>query len=157
MARGFSRGRDTDTLTADAAPEVAPDVAENATLGAEAGETAPQKRAPRKPIDVGDVVVTESTVTEFATRATPMDSNPVALAVKNAEQGRAYDLHVDADKVKGVLSILRRAGQRYGVGVNIAPEPRQTDAEGKTIVTFKTGAKRVRGAKQATAEAAPSE
>lgn len=102
------------------------------------------KRAPRPKIDVGDVVVGAPLEgVDFRTRATPMDSNPVAIAVKSAELGKAYPLHVDADKVAGVLSILRRAGARYGVRMNIAsaPYPASDQREGAVVVAFKTEAK----------------
>lgn len=147
-----------DAATAEAdTPETVSAPAEDSTdtSDVQATEDKP-KRAPRKPIDVGDVVVTTSERSDFKTRTVRMDSNPVAIAVRTAEAGKAYDLHVDEDKVKGVLSILRRSGQRYNVGISIAPEPRERDDDGKVIITFKTGDKRVRNSKsEQTEQASP--
>lgn len=130
------------------------------TATATEATTATAKRAPRPKINVGEVVVGAPVEgADFRTRATPMDSNPVAQAVKAAELGKAYPLHVDADKVDGVLSILRRAGSRYGVRMNIgsAPYAPSDQAEGKVVVLFRTEAKKAsRNGSEDKAEATPS-
>jgi hypothetical protein len=107
------------------------------------------KRGPRPAINVGDIVVTPSSRTNFATRATRMDSNPVYLAVQNADLDTPYDLHVDEDKVAGVISILRRSGARLGIGVHIAsgPHPASDQRDGAVVLTFKTGERQERKAK----------
>lgn len=159
----------TTEQTAEQATEAAP--AEQATT------TEGAKRAPRNPIDVGEVLVTKSTRTNFSTRSAPIESNPVFLAVKSAAAERqeridagadaataesdAVDLHVDADKVEGVKNILRRSGQKdkLNVGVNIAsaPYPVSDQGEGKVVLTFKVGERQVRPGKASADTTADSE
>lgn len=81
-------------------------------------------RGPRQPINVGDVIVRKSARTDFTTRATPTDNNPVFLAVKHAEVGEPTDILVAADekKIAGTIAILRRAGTKLNLGMHIAPK-----------------------------------
>lgn len=138
---------DTDETYAVTEAEVEGTVALEETPAELPQETAEQaKRAPRKPIDVGTVQVRKSSRTDFSTRPTRLDSNPVFLAVKGAEKGEPYDLVVEAGKEAGVISILRRAGQKLEIGVNIAsaPYPVATDEEtgeeivGHVVLSFRT-------------------
>jgi hypothetical protein len=132
-----------------------------------AEQTAERKRAPRPAINVGNVVVRPSTRTDFTTRATPTESNPVFLAVKAAPLDTPTDILVENDKRKidGAISIMRRAGAKLGVGMHIAPKGAEgyptedvesLDADDNTVtttyavLTFKTSAERqVRGKKDA--------
>lgn len=150
----------TDTLEAPTQEQATEQAAEQAT------ETTERKRAPRPAINVGNVVVRKSERTDFTTRTTPTESNPVFLAVKNAELEEATDILVENDerKIQGAISILRRAGAKLKLGMHIAPKgtgyPTE-EVEGTTyaVLTFKTSAERQdRKAKAADAtEVAASE
>lgn len=154
------RNRTENAETVDTTPDAEVAVEGTPDAPAEQATTDAAKRAPRNPIDVGEVVVTKSTRTNFTTRSAPIESNPVFLAVKAAKDEREQsgaaesdpvDLHVDADKVEGVISILRRSGQkeRLNVGVNIAskPYPASDQRDGAVVITFKVGERQVRPAK----------
>lgn len=138
----------TVTLDQGTTPE-GEQAAQEAETPTEGATQATEKRAPRKPIDVGTVTVRKSSRTDFSTRPTRLDSNPVFLAVKDAEKGEPYDLVVEEGKEAGVISILRRAGQKLNVGVNIAsaPYPAAEDQPGHVILTFKTADRDVRKGK----------
>lgn len=148
MARGFRGTRDdvTDAQTPDNG-EAQP------TAEAAAPVTPTVKRAP---VDVGAVTVAQSSVATLPKRPSKLDSNPVAVAVKNATPGTVYDVHAEPGKVDAVLSILRRAGQRHGVGVNIGGERQtvETDAGPRVLIQFATGPRRERKSKNATDTAA---
>lgn len=106
-----------------------------------------KKGVPRPPINVGEVTARPSSRTDFSTRMTTTDSNPVFQAVKNAKLNTPTDILVDNDerKIKGALSILRRAGTRLEVGMHIAPKPYPTEKVNgveKVVLTFKTSAER---------------
>lgn len=79
-----------------------------------------------KPVEVGEVTVSVAADQKPIGRPSTLDSNPVAQAVKNAERGKLYDLRAEPDKMDGVLSILTRAQQRYGVKVQVPTKQRDT-------------------------------
>lgn len=121
--------------------------AENPTPDAEATAQETPKAA-RTPVNVGEVTIAPSSAESLPARESKLDTEPLAVAVRDAEQGKVYDVLVDADKVKAAESILVRAGARHGVGVNKrvvhTDEPRE---DGKVLLQFTTGARRVRKAK----------
>lgn len=141
----------TDNTVTDTA--VVEQVTEGTDAQAASTETqaTERKRAPRPAINVGNVVVRPSTRTDFTTRTTPTETNPVFLAVKGAELDVPTDVLVENDekRIQGAISILRRAGAKLGVGMHIAPKPYPTEeVEGTeyAVLTFKTSAERqVRG------------
>lgn len=106
-------------------------------------ETAETPKPKRAPVNVGEVIVRKSTRTDFTTRATPTDNNPVFLAAKGAEvDGEAVDILVDPDKIEAAKTVLRRAASpnKLNVGMHIAPAPypiEETDEGPKAVVTFK--------------------
>lgn len=121
--------------------------------GTEAAE-ATNKRAP---LVVGEVSVEVDEDQTTSGKGTRMDTDPVALAVKNAEKGVWNRVRVeDAEKVTGVKSLLRRAGTYYGVGINIDPRDNLADDRG-SYVRFKTDERRqvTRKAKDANADGTP--
>lgn len=144
-------------------PQPQPEIAEIET----AEQVTERKRAPRPAINVGHVVVRKSQRTDFTTRSTPTKSNPVFKAVEAAELDTPTDILVENDerKIKGAISILRRAGAQLNVGMHIAPKDadgyptedvESLDADDNTVtttyavLTFKTSAERqVRGKKDA--------
>ncbi len=122
------------------------------------------KRAPRPAISLGNVITRKSERTDFTTRATPTESNPVYLAVKNAEIDTPTDILVEntPDKISGAISILRRAAapKMLNVGMHIAPKGAEgyptenVDGVEYAVITFKTSAERqVRGKKSEVAAA----
>lgn len=147
-----------DTVEAPQAEQADAQVAE-----ATSEQTSERKRGPRPAINVGNVVVRPSSRTDFTTRATPTETNPVFRAVKDAPLNTPTDILVENDdkKVQGAISILRRAGAKLNVGMHIAPKgvdgyPTE-EVEGTTyaVLTFKTDSeRRVRGRKAAEADTA---
>lgn len=113
-------------------------------------ESTPAEKKTRQPVDVGEVTIAPSSATSLPTRDSKLDTEPLAVAVRDAEQGKVYDVLVDADKVAAAESILVRAGARHGVGVNKrvvhTDEPRE---DGKVLIQFTTGPRRTRKAKVA--------
>ncbi len=98
-----------------------------------------------------------------------MDTNPVALAVKNAEQGKKYEIAFEEGKSDAIVSVLRRAGGYYERGISIlavVDEAAEYAEDGETVVTpaervvvFSVGERRVRKSKDAdkAAEGASTE
>ena len=132
MARGFGRrGADTideapavefqapeenttvndETVALDTPNEVQETPAVTAPAETEAPapvETTDTPKPKRAPVNVGEVIVRKSTRTDFTTRATPTDNNPVFLAAKGAEvDGEAVDILVDPDKIEAAKTVLR--------------------------------------------------
>lgn len=125
---------------------------ENVEAQAEATPTAGGKRAP---LVLGEVSIVVDEDQTSAGRGSRMDTDPVALAVKDATQGVWGRVYVEgADKVTGAKSILRRAGQYYKIGVNIDPRDDLVDNEGRNYVRFKTGERR-KITKKSTGEGQP--
>ena len=139
MARG--RNRNAETVE-DATVETVTDNTENS-------ETA---KTERKPVDVGQVTISEASVDTLPERESKLDTNPVAQAVKTATPGKVYDILADADKADAIVSVLVRAGARYGVGVRKHVD-RSEREDGKVKVQFSTGERRTRKAKNTDAEA----
>lgn len=148
-----TEGDDKNMTATITEPQAAKATEAKDTKAAETAKQAEAKRAARPLINVGTPIVRKSSRTDFTTRATPTDSNPVFLAVKNAALDEPTDVLVENDskKVEGAISILRRAGAKLNVGMHIAPKPYPTEeVDGKTyvVLTFKTSAERqVRGTK----------
>jgi hypothetical protein len=107
--------------------------------------TTPAKKTERKPVEVGQVSVGVSSEPLAASqRRSKLDSNPVALAVRDAETGKTYDIKTETGKEDAVVTILRRAGQRFGKGVKI----RQFNG----LVKFEVGPRQSRPRKAKAAE-----
>ena len=153
MARFGSR-REAGTQVLDDAPAVeftepttepveaeSTDTVQEATPEVQA-EATPAK-AKRAHVEVGAIIVRKSTRTDFSTRASTTDTNPVYLAAKGAEvDGEPVDILVDPDKIEAAKTILRRAAspKKLNVGMHIAPAPypiEDTDEGPKAVVTFK--------------------
>lgn len=107
--------------------------------------TASVGRGGKAPVQVGSVTVTASTTPFVSRRTAPIDTNPVAEALRDATDGQPYDIQVEAGREAAVVHVLRRAAQRYGKGLRLQADP----AGGK--ITFMVGPKRERKA-TATAE-----
>jgi hypothetical protein len=131
--RGSTLEHTENEASIEAAPEATPQEATDAASQTEA------KRAARPPIDVGDVIVTPSTRTDFSSRPSRITSDPVYLAVQAAEFDQAVDLHVATDKVEAVKKRLRTASdpRHLKVGMTIVPgTPSSDQDESKVVVTF---------------------
>lgn len=112
-----------------------------------------KKRAPRLPINVGEVVVRPSSRTDFNIRNTPTETNPVFLAVKNAELGVATDILVQNDdkRISGAIALMRRSAGKNKVGLHIAAKPypvEEIDGVEYAVLTFKTDTMRQNRGKQ---------
>lgn len=115
----------------------------------------PTKRT-RAPIDTGTVMILPSEDQESSGRNTRLDTDPVPVAVRDAQDGLWYDVviedadTVDADELNkrrdGIKTLLRRAGGHFGKGVNVDPR----DYPNK--VRFKTGPRRQVKSKKTTSE-----
>jgi len=93
------------------------------------------KRAPRPTIDTSGVTVGgEVDLPGLGQRASKLDTDPVAVAVRDAAEGK-WNLLENA--TEGVKSIATRAAARHGKGINFDT---RSMAEGKLY--FKTGPKR---------------
>lgn len=124
------RERNTNT---EVAPEVTASTTDTPTEPA-----AEAKRNPRPQIDTGPVTVEIlDEDASFGGRASKLDTDPVAVAVRDAVDGKVNVLRGEPDKMAGIESIARRAGVRYNRGLRF--DKRQA-AEG--ILKFVTGEKR---------------
>lgn len=105
--------------------------------GGEGGAVAEKKT--RNTIDTSGVTIGDAIdLDDFGKRSTKLDTDPVAVAVRDAEIGKVVPLMVpDASKVAGVKSLARRAATRRGVGINF--DDRKV-AEG--VVFFKVSAEK---------------
>lgn len=131
------------TLEVESTPE--PEAQSQATEK-ETEVTAPTVTRTRNPIDTSHVAIAPSEDQESSGRNTRLDTDPVAQAVAQAEEGMWYDVRVeDAEdlddeartrKINGIKALLRRAGQKYERGISIDPK-NHTDK-----VRFKTKPRR---------------
>lgn len=137
--KGSTMARDLTRLENEAAAEAA-QANESETSVAEPteGKTS-AKGGKRAPIETGVIVVNKAADQSDPRRASRMDSDPVSLAVKEANKGEWYELKAETpDKVRGIKALLRRAAQFHGVGINI--DPRDLGE----VVRFKTADRRER-------------
>lgn len=134
-------GRSNRNENAEAQAEVQGD-----TSTGEAVEAQAEKRT-RKPVDVGVVTIGVSTREIRSTRPSKLDTDPVAVAVRDAELGKRYEIAFEEGKQDAIVSVLRRAGAYYGRGVNIF----LVDTDDKVIV-FGVSARRIRKAKEENTE-----
>ena len=96
--------------------------------------------------DVGTVTIRKSR-REITSVRTRTSTDPIHVAVQNAEAGTWYDIEVDDDgtKIERVNRKLRAAAQKFDVGMNIASDhPAAEDDNGnripgKVLVSFRTG------------------
>lgn len=105
--------------------------------------TTETKRAPRPSIDTSGIVVGDAVEDDgtFGKRASKLDTDPVAVAVREAEQGKWVPLMVGegstVDSVRGIKSLVTRAASRAGLGVNF-----ETKKLADGLLYFRTGEKR---------------
>lgn len=146
------------TKTQDETPEVTTESDENMTDVLEdytQAETSPVSeenttKRTRAPIETGAVVIAPSEDQSDAHRNTRLDTDPVPIAVRDAQAGLWYDVKLElldddgnvlsdeelAQRRNGIKALLRRAGQHFEKGINIDPR----DYADK--VRFKTGPRR---------------
>jgi hypothetical protein len=144
-ARNDQPEQTPDTSTVDAAQE-----STEATASAEA---TPAKRV-RNPVEVGTVTIGASTREIRSNRPSKLDTNPVAVAVRDAEPGQQYEIKFDEGKSDAIISVLRRAGGYYKRGVNILAvidkpevpnhEPNGEPTPAERVIVFAIGERRVR-------------
>lgn len=144
------------------AVEEAPAEVQGDTSTSEAIAAAQAPKRTRNPVDVGTVTIGESQREIRSSRPSKMDTNEVALAVKNAEQGKRYEIAFEEGKADAIVSVLRRAGGYYQRGISIlavVDEAAEYAEDGETVVTpaervvvFSVGERRVRKPKPAEGE-----
>lgn len=120
---------------------VLPDQADIDKANAAEAAKAEEKKT-RKPVDVGVVTIGVSTRTIVKERKSKLDTDPVAVAVRDAAQGANYDIAFEPGKSKAIVSVLRRAGGYFKRGVNIL-DVNDTD----NVITFSVGDRKVRKTK----------
>jgi len=133
----------------------------------DATETAETKeKRTRRNVDVGEVQIAASDNEILTPRASKLDTNPVALAVRDAVDGKVYSIAADPGKEGDVLSVLVRAGTKYNKGitkrVDANPDTeKHPEWAGKVVVHFRTGPRRQRkltpDAPEVTTETTPTE
>ncbi len=138
--RESRRGRTADTNTEESTvTEPTTDTQAETPATETAGTESAEKRAARPALEVGEVKARTSARTDLKSRPSPTESNPVFIAVRDAEFDTATDLSVDPDKVANVVKILRRSAQpdKLNVGMTVFPgNPVDPEDETKVLVTF---------------------
>lgn len=142
----------TETVTLDGQPGYDTGEAAQAVTSVQSetaeGTQAPEntadganKRTARAPIDTGTVrVEVAEDAGDFGQRTTKLDTDPVAVAVRDAQDGNVNVLHIEAGKGDGVRSIARRAAARLNRGIRF--DNRYEADENDPRILFKTGPKR---------------
>lgn len=112
------------------------------------GESVPDDAATDAAEDAKDtdrgnigVVRIETDEEEWTPTRTRTSTNPVHIAVRDAEIGKPYKVSVENDptKIARVRRMLRAAAQNYGVSMNIHPEHKADPTnEANVFVRFRT-------------------
>lgn len=165
------RRKSTRAKAQEETPEITTETDENVTTVIEDHTDAtPEaseetKKRTRAPIETGNVVIQPSEDQESSGRNTRLDTDPVPVAVRDAQEGLWYDVKLEvldddaqvlsdeelAKRREGIKALLRRAGQHYGKGINIDPR----DYPDK--VRFKTGPRRQVKSRKSTVQETPPE
>ncbi len=139
-----ARNKRTETVEDVNAQGEVTETQEKATEGTEGAATG--KRAPRPQIDTSGVVVGEPvTDMTLGKRASKLDTDPIAVAVRNAKQSLPgetpnwYPLVLNGKDAASIQSIATRAAAKVpGLGINFDKSKVKSD----DTLYFKTGPKR---------------
>lgn len=98
-------------------------------------DTVDEASKTKKGVDLGTftVGVSEDPVLNVR-RASKLDTNPLAIAVRDATPGVVYDVTCEPGKEGTILSVLRRAANRFNKGL----KTKKTDG----LIKFMVGDKR---------------